>query len=121
MVTVHESPKLDADLLHRMRALALRGATVRDLVKEVRGRLGYPGDALIPVLWYFTQAFCLPLLTVLPIREWLGTDKDDEIDAIILPAIMSTRDRWATLEEAANGSTGEPERIPGIQGADQRS
>jgi hypothetical protein len=72
-------------------------------------------------LWYFTQAFCLPLAAVLPIREWMGTEKDDEIDAILLPAILSTRDRWATLDEAANGSAVDPEQSPGLAATDQRS
>jgi hypothetical protein len=121
MADALQMPKRDADLVHRMRALARKGATVRELVAEVRNRLGYPGEALIPVLWYFTEAFCLPLPAVLPLREWMGTDKDDEIDAILLPAIRSTRDRWARLDEAANGSPVNPEQSPGLATTDERS
>ena len=104
-----------------MRVLAQEGATVRELVTEVRSRLGYPGDALIPVLWYFTEAFCLPLPAVLPIREWVGTDKDEEINAILLPAIMKTRDRWERPDGAANGSPADAEQSPGLAATDQRS
>jgi hypothetical protein len=103
-----------------MRALALRGTTVKELVTEVRTRLGYGEDTLIPVLWYFQRAFCLPLTAVLPIREWVGTDRDEEIDAVILPAITKTRDQWATPKAAENG-TADSELNPGLTAAEQRS
>jgi len=62
-----------------------------DLVQFVQSELGLKHDALLPVLWYFMKAFHLPLGEVLPIREWLGTGNDEEIDAIILPAIQRSK------------------------------
>jgi hypothetical protein len=88
-------PEIKADLIDNLRAMALRGATVRELVDEIVERLDIDYDPLLPVLRYFTRAFCLPLLTVLPIREWLGTDDDEEIDRLILPAIERARATWA--------------------------
>ena len=120
MTEPSHQPEPRADLLRRMRALALRGASVRELVTEVRSQLGYGEDVVIPVLWYFARAFCLPLPSVLPIREWIGTDKDEEIDALILPAIRSTRDQWETLDEGKNGAENQ-EQSTGLAATEQRS
>ena len=113
-------PEARPELLSRLRALASRGTTVRELVTEVRSGLGYRGDAIVPVLWYLSQAFCVPLAIVLPIREWIGTDRDKEIDAVILPAVMSTRDQWDTPRDTSNGEV-HPEKSPGLTAANQRS
>jgi hypothetical protein len=110
-----------ADVIRQLRVMAAQGATVRELVTEVRTRLAYAGDAVIPVLWYFTQAFCLPLTAVLPIREWLGTDRDDEIDAIILPAIESKRSLWAPANEEQNGPARSHRPNPSLMANDHRS
>jgi hypothetical protein len=45
------------------------------------------------------KAFYLPLGDVLPIREWLGSDQDEEIDAIIQPAIARTKEKWRRAME----------------------
>ena len=103
-----EQIKARQDVIQAMREKALRGASVRGLVQEAQMRLDYPHDAILPVLWYFTQAFCLPLGKVLPLREWLGTDDDSEIDALLLPAIASTRSRWAPPDAEPLGSTAVP-------------
>jgi hypothetical protein len=47
----------------------------------------------------------LPLPKVLPVREWLGTEDDEEINAIILPAIAGTRDQWGRLAAGAGVDT----------------
>jgi hypothetical protein len=77
-----------------MQRMAANGATVRQLVQTIQAQLGFRPDAIVPLLWYFTQAFGLPLVTVLPIREWLGTDRDEEINQLILPAIQRNRPHW---------------------------
>jgi hypothetical protein len=92
-----EQPVAREDVLQALRELAARGATVRELVHEILTRLGYKEDAVLPVLWYFTQAFRISLPDVLPIREWMGTDRDAEIDALILPAIEKARSQWLSL------------------------
>jgi hypothetical protein len=116
-----EIPKRDADLVRQMRVLAVNGATIRELVAEVHKRLEYPGQAIIPVLWYFTEAFCLPLRAVLPLREWMGTDNDDGINAMLLPAIMNTRDRWERLVETVNGVPDGKEWSAGLASHEKRS
>lgn len=82
------------ELVRELREAALHGATVRDLAEIIRQRLGCQENPTIPVLAAFVHAFRLPLLKVLPIREWLGTDRDDEIDALILPEIEKAKDKW---------------------------
>jgi hypothetical protein len=74
------------EVIQELRNLADRGATVRELVALIQNRVGLKEDAILPVLWYFMSAFSLTLPEVLPLREWLGTDNDKEIDSIILPA-----------------------------------
>src|SRR5579862_7027577 len=98
MNTLHEQAKPRQDVIDALRAMAGRRTTVRELVREVQTRLGFKSGALIPVLWYFTQTFGLPLQEVLPIREWLGTENDEDIDALILPKIAATREQWMRPE-----------------------
>lgn len=89
-----ESVKPDNELIRDLRSLASRPTTVRQLVDLIRERLALSDAALLTILWYFTNAFCLPLPKVLPIREWLGSDQDEEIDALILPEINQAKSRW---------------------------
>ncbi len=95
MTKVFSNIELNVELLQELRHLAERGATVRELVTAIQSGLGLAPDALIPVLWYLTSAFNLSLREVLPVREWLGTDNDEEINAIILPAIEHAKQKWA--------------------------
>jgi len=88
-------PELKSELIRDLRDRAEQGARVRDLVGCVQSGLALKETAVLPVLWYFTKAFHLTLRDVLPIREWLGTDSDQEIDALILPAIRRTHAQWA--------------------------
>jgi hypothetical protein len=81
------------EVIQELRNLADRGVTVRQLVAVIQTRIGLKEDALLPVLWYFMNAFSLTLAEVLPLREWLGSSEDKEIDSIILPAIEKARGR----------------------------
>ncbi|MBL8795653.1 MAG: hypothetical protein JNM56_17240 [Planctomycetia bacterium] len=82
------------ELVRELREAALQGATVRGLTGIVRQHLGCRETPTIPLLGAFVHAFRLPLIKVLPIREWLGTDRDEEIDALILPEIDKAKDKW---------------------------
>jgi hypothetical protein len=64
------------------------------LIRFTQSELGLKHDALLSVLWHFMKAFHLPLGEVLPIREWLGTGDDKEIDEVVLPAIRRTKPKW---------------------------
>ncbi len=81
------------EVIQEMRNLADQGATVRELVAVVHKKTGLKEDAVIPVMWYFMNAFSLTLPEVLPLREWLGSNDDKEIDSIIMPAIEKARGR----------------------------
>jgi len=96
MPKVFASPELDLQLVRELRELGRKGATVRELVAVIHAGLDLPSDAVIPVLWYLASAFDLSLREVLPVREWLGTENDTDIDALILPAIEQAKHRWAS-------------------------
>lgn|SRR5438270_4499385 len=100
MEQVLEELEIRMDVIAAMRRLAKRGGKVRELVDCVQASLTGDQDTLLPVLWYFMKAFHLPLPEVLPIREWLGTTNDEEIDGLILPAIQRTKAEWSAKEEA---------------------
>ena len=123
MTEPREDPEINTDVIRQMRLLARRGTTVRELVHTVQVGLGLKSDAvLLPALWYITRAFYLTLPAVLPIREWLGTTQDEEINALILPAIEQTRARWmAELATAYNGTTGTAATDPGAAAREHRS
>jgi hypothetical protein len=99
---------LRSDVIQSLRSLARKGANVRQLVAAITELLQLKEHRVIPVLSYLTSAFCLPLPTVLPIREWLGTENDEEIDAMILPAIEKARSKWEGEEQ--NGVAADPAR-----------
>jgi hypothetical protein len=95
MAGVIEEQEVRADIVEGLRELALQDKSVRHLVRYVQSELGLKHNALLPVLWYLMKAFHLPLREVLPIREWLGTGKDEEIDAVVLPAFQRAKDKWS--------------------------
>lgn len=94
-----------ADVIRELRETARRGASVRALVEVMHRRTGSSNATLIPVLVGFVHAFRVPLPKILPIREWLGTNNDQEIDALILPEIEKTRPQWAA-EDLSTSATG---------------
>jgi len=96
MAQVIEELEIKPEILSALRQLAARGANVRELVGCLQAKLSMDDAALLPVLWYFMKAFHLPLDRVLPLREWLGTNDDQEIDRLILPAIQKTKSKWLT-------------------------
>lgn len=94
MKAVERQPHVNEDVIREMRQLASKGANVPQLVRSIQGRLGYKEDAYLPILWYFTAAFCLPLPLVLPLREWFVERNDEAIDALLLPEIARTKAKW---------------------------
>jgi len=92
-----DNGEVRVDLVQEMRTLAERGADVPELVMLLQNRLDLrDGVALFPVLAYFRAAFCLSLREVLPLREWLGGQDRSEVDAILLPAMLRTKEQWQT-------------------------
>jgi hypothetical protein len=86
-------------VIEELRTKAAAGATVRELVETIQQRLSYPPDAVVGVLAHMREAFCVSLLDVLPIREWLGSNDDRAIDSLVMPAIQRTRSKWLHAAE----------------------
>jgi hypothetical protein len=93
MVQRFEQPQLRSDLIDELRQLALRGAAAKDMIDLIHARLGFRETAIIPVLAYITRAFGVSLREALPLRELIGTDLENEMDAILLPAIERFREQ----------------------------
>ncbi len=70
--------------------------------------MGYRPDNVIGVIWYFKHAYCLPLVTLLPLQGWCGSTEDEEINELLLPAIRGTMAQWDT-ENLPNGDEGRAE------------
>lgn len=105
-----EQEEVRPEIIAKLRAMADDGTTVRDLVQMLHRELRLPEDSLLPVLWYLMKAFSLPLKEVLPIREWLGSANDEEIDRTILPAIRRARGKWFASHETP--IEGQKPRLP---------
>ena len=85
----------DESILCEMRALALAGASVLQIVAALHARLKSKTPEVIPTLWYFKHAFCLSLRQVLPLREFIGTDLEEEMNRVILPLLLKTKGEWS--------------------------
>ena len=96
-----QASMISPDLIRQLREAARHPVTVRELAEIIQQRLG-SGDSALPVIMGFVYAFHLPLIKALPIREWVGTDEDNGINALILPEIEKTKERWnAEVYQAA--------------------
>ena len=60
----------DSEVIAELKQLALDGAGLNQMVKHVQQRLGFAPDFIVPVFPYFCRAFNLPLVEVLPLREY---------------------------------------------------
>jgi len=74
---------LDSALVNRLRELAAQGAGLDQMVSEVQTRLGFTPSFTVPILGYFCQAFSLPLIDVLPLREWVETKDDRQVEKLL--------------------------------------
>ena len=104
-----ETPPISSEvpnesILCEMRALALAGASVHKIVAALQARLKSKTPDVIPTLWYFKHAFCLTLREVLPLREFIGSDLEEEMNGLLLPAISANKEQWAC-------KVNQPERI----------
>ncbi|MHB1425227.1 MAG: hypothetical protein ACYC3I_18815 [Gemmataceae bacterium] len=106
MKVVDQQPQVNEDLIRELRQLASEGAAVPRLVRTIQTRLGYQENAVLPILWYFTAAFCLPLPIVLPLREWFVEHDDEAINSHLLPEIARTRAKWNHDANASSENNG---------------
>ena len=74
MAAVVLPESLDREILAELRRMASQGAGLNDMVKNVQQRLGFAPDYIVPVFPYFCRAFSLPLVEVLPLREYSNKD-----------------------------------------------
>ena len=91
MMDAQSNVEYREELLQEMRDMVDRGTNVRSLVSLLQSRLSLDDEAILPVLVYFRRAFSVSLLDILPIREWLGSDRDQEIDDEVMPKILKAR------------------------------
>lgn len=77
MAAVVLPESLNREILAELRRLALQGAGLNDMVKHVQLRLGFAPDFIVPVFPYFCRAFSLPLVEVLPLREYSNSDSPE--------------------------------------------
>ena len=82
------------EVIETMREMADRGCDVRSLTSYVQSSLNLDPTSHVVLLAYFCRAFSLPLPDVLPIREWVGSDQDEEINREILPKIEHAKSKW---------------------------
>ncbi|HTU92621.1 MAG TPA: hypothetical protein VMF69_21245 [Gemmataceae bacterium] len=106
MKVAEQQPQVNENVIREMRQLASQGATVPQLVRTIQTRLGYKEDAVLPILWYFTAAFCLPLPLVLPLREWFVQRNDEAIDTLLRPEIARTQAKWHHISNVSSDDNG---------------
>lgn len=106
MKVVDRQPEVNEGVIREMRQLAEKGATVPQLVRMIQTRLGYGKEVSLPILWYFTAAFSLPLPLVLPLREWFVQRNDEEINALLLPEIARTQAKWHQDSKTSSDTNG---------------
>jgi hypothetical protein len=94
-MTAIPSQEPNESILHEMRALAMAGASVHKITEVLHERLNSKTPDIIATLWYFKHAFCLSLREVLPLRELIGTELEEEMDRLLLPAIVKAKEQWA--------------------------
>ena len=75
---------LDQKIIARLRTQASQGIDLETMVRSVQDELGFSHEYIVPVFAYFCKAFSLPLLDVLPLREWLETKDDNLIQALFV-------------------------------------
>src|SRR5262245_4720877 len=99
MAEIQSNVEPNPEVIQELRVLADGGATVRELVTVVEKKLGLKEPAIIPVVWYCTNAVSLTRSELRPLVDWLGTGewleagKDKEIDSIIMSAIEKAKGR----------------------------
>jgi hypothetical protein len=77
MAAVVLPESLNREILAELRRMASQGAGLNDMVKNVQQRLGFAPDYIVPVFPYFCRAFSLPLVEVLPLREYSNRDNPE--------------------------------------------
>jgi hypothetical protein len=82
MATLIKSEPLNEELVAQLRQLASTGTSLEQMVDYVQGSLGFPKLLTVPVLPYFCRAFELPLIEVLPLREWIVDRDDREVEQL---------------------------------------
>lgn len=80
---------VDKEIVCRLRQLARQGATLEQMVLEVRAKLGFSPDSLgdplfiMPVQCYFCEAFDLRLSDVETLEKWVRTKEDQLVQELI--------------------------------------
>jgi hypothetical protein len=95
---------LDWELIHDLRQMVKNGASVSQLVDEIRSRLSTSrqmsipsGSPFVPIL-YFVKAFHLGINEAKELGHWsrylAGHCNDEQIDDVVMPLILSKQASW---------------------------
>ena len=82
MAAVVMPDSLNQEVLAELRRLAAHGTGLNEMVTHVQQRLGFAPDFIVPVFPYFCRAFSLPLVEVLPLREFSNKDAPELQDLL---------------------------------------
>jgi hypothetical protein len=97
---------LDTELIKRLRARAIEGASVRLMVNAIRDHFNLGDSIAIVVDLYLTKAFFLQLLDVRNVEASAclgGNAYDDaQIDQLLLPLIAGTQHLWREEQTIAS-------------------
>jgi hypothetical protein len=94
-MSTFEGGEVSIELVQELRALAIGGADVPELVELLQQRLELGArEATLLVIVYFRAAFGLSLREALPLREWLAGRDRSEIDSLLIPAMQRSRNQW---------------------------
>jgi hypothetical protein len=112
MATLVTSDSPDMEIVTELRQLAFEGAELDQMVAHVQQRLGFSPDFIVPVFAYFCRAFSLPLIEVLPLREYSETRGVPELECLLIKIRQAARaahsqDRDRTGKKAIAASSDE--------------
>jgi hypothetical protein len=87
----------DLVVIARLRDMACQGASVGEMFRELRARLG--SNSIVPIIDYMRAAFCLSLLEAKPMAALTRTEQREIVDEgllnqLVMPAIEKRRSEW---------------------------
>jgi transposase-like protein len=108
MATSVTSDSLDMEIIAELRQLASKRAGLDHMVTRVQQRLGFSPEFIVPVFAYFCRAFSLPLVELLPLREYSDTRDVPELEDLLSKIRQAElAARLPLIQAAANGNLDE--------------
>ena len=96
--------ELNRAILYHLRAMARKGDTVPQMLREIIQRLAPAKPHKVTVIKYMRKAFALRLQQAGPIAGWssdgTGELQDSRLNELIMPEILKNRQEWDSLDMA---------------------